>query len=164
MEKRLERCSALAGAARLVMLGATVVGAQAALAGPPELRSEGGLLVLPNVRVEQSAQPVEGRGTGREAGMKAYKDQETGKLRKATQEELQIEAQTAPRSNNPAGAKVTVAPNGRKSGLLDDSFMSYSVVRKGEHGKLETMCVTGETEAHKALQGAPVAKEDRHAR
>ena len=52
MEKRLERCSALAGAARMVMLGATIAGSQAALAGPPELRSEGGQLVLPNVRVE----------------------------------------------------------------------------------------------------------------
>lgn len=163
MEKRLERCSALAGAARMVMLGAAVVGAQAALAGPPELRSEGGQLVLPNVRVEQSAQPVDGRGTARDVGMKAYRDPDTGKLRKATQEELQIEAQAAPRSNNAAGARVTVAPNGRKSALLDDSFMSYSVVRKGDQGKLDMLCVTGEGEAHKALKGAPVAKEGRHA-
>jgi hypothetical protein len=163
MDKLLQRCSALTGAARMVMLGAAVAGAQAALAGPPELRSEGGQLVLPNVRVEQSAQPVDGRGTGRDVGMKAYKDAETGKLRKATQEELQIEAQAAPPSNNAAGARVTTAPNGRKSALLDESFMSYAVVRKGEQGKLDMLCVTGEGEAQRALKGAPVAKEDRHA-
>ena len=44
-----------------------------------------------------------------------------------------------------------------------DSFMSYSVVRKGDQGKLDMLCVTGEGEAHKALKGAPVAKEGRHA-
>jgi hypothetical protein len=163
MKKRLERCSALAAAARMVILGATLAGAQAALAGPPELRSEGGLLVLPNVRIEQSAQPVDGHGTGREAAQKAYKDPATGKLRKPTQEELQIEAQTAPRSNNAAGARVTTSPSGRKSALLDESFMSYSVVRKDEHGKLDTLCVTGENAAHKALNEVPVAKEARHA-
>jgi hypothetical protein len=163
MEKRLERHSALAGAARMVMLGAAVAGAQAALAAPPELRSEGGQLVLPNVRVEQSAQPVDGRGTTGEAGMKAYKDPDTGKLRKPTQEELQIEAQTTPPSNNAAGARVTTAPNGRKSAQLDESFMSYAVVRKDKRGKLDMLCVTGESAAHKALKGAPVAKEDRHA-
>jgi hypothetical protein len=147
----------------MVMLGATIAGAQAALAGPPELRSEGGQLVLPNVRVEQAAQPADGRGSARDVGLKAHRDPETGKLRKATQEELQIEAQAAPPSNNAAGAKVTVAPNGRKSAVLDDSFMSYSVVRKGEQGKLDMLCVTGEGEAHKALKGASVAKEGRHA-
>jgi hypothetical protein len=163
MEKRLERCSALAGAVRMVMLGATVAGAQAAVAGPPELRSEGGLLVLPNVRVERSSQPVDGRGSAREVGMKAYKDPDTGKLRKATQEELQIEAQTTPPSNNAAAATITTSANGRKSALLDESFMSYAVVRKGEDGKLDMVCVTGEGDAQKALK-APVAKEDRHAR
>jgi hypothetical protein len=163
MKKRMERCSALAGAARIVMLGAAVAGAQAALASPPELRSEEGQLVLPNVRVEQSARPVDGQGTGREVGMKAYKDPDTGKLRKATREELQIEAQTAPPSNNAAGATVKTAPNGRKSARLDESFMSYAVVRKGAQGKLDMLCVTGESEAHKALTSSPVAKEHRHA-
>jgi hypothetical protein len=147
----------------MVMLGATVAGAQAAVAGPPELRSEGGLLVLPNVRVEQSSQPVDGRGSAREVGMKAYKDPDTGNLRKATQEELQIEAQAAPRANNAAGATVTTSANGRKSASLDESFMSYAVVRKGEDGKLDMVCVTGEGDAQKALK-APAAKEDRHAR
>lgn len=163
MKKLMERCSALGGAARMALLGAAWAGAQAALAAPPEMRSEGGLLVLPNVRVEQSAQPADGSASGREAGMKAYKDAETGKLRKPTQEELQIEAQAAPPSNKAAGATVRTAPNGRKSAQLDESFMSYAVVRKDEQGKVETMCITGEGEAHKALTSTVVRKERRHA-
>jgi hypothetical protein len=163
MTTRLQWCAALCGAGRVVMLGTALSCAQAALAAPPELRSEGGLLVLPNVRVEQSAQPVDGRASGRDVGMKAYKDAETGKLRKATQEELQIEAQATLPANNAAAAQVTVAPDGRKSALLDESFMSYAVVRKGDQGKLDMVCVTGEGEAQRALKGAPVAKESRHA-
>jgi hypothetical protein len=148
----------------MALLSATLAGAQAALAGPPELRSEGGLLVLPNVRVVQSAQPVDGRGTGRDVGMKAYRDPDTGKLRNATPEELQIEAQTATPSNNAAGARITTAVNGRKSAQLDESFMSYAVVRRGEQGELDMLCVTGEGEARKALKSAPAAKENRDAR
>jgi hypothetical protein len=71
------------------------------------------LLMEPAINADLT-QSVDGRGTGRDVGMKAYKDQETGKLRKATQEELQIEAQAAPPSNQAAGARVTTAANGRK--------------------------------------------------
>ncbi|HEU5293941.1 MAG TPA: hypothetical protein VFU71_04050 [Burkholderiaceae bacterium] len=144
-------------------LSAWVLCAQAG-AAPPQLPSEGGLLVLPNVRVENSSQPIAGQRTRGQAGLKAYKDHETGKLRKATPEEQQEEAQSAPRANNPAGATIVVSPGGRKSATLDESFMSYSVVRKGADGKLDTMCVTGEAQARKALSGVLPAKEHGHAR
>ena len=144
-------------------LSAWVLCAHAA-AAPPQLSSEGGLLLLPNVRVEASSQPIAGQGTRGQAGMKAYKDHETGKLRKATPEEQQEEAQSAPRANDPAGASVVVSPGGRKSATLDESFMSYTVVRKGAGGRLDTMCVTGETQAQQALKGALSAKEHGHAR
>jgi hypothetical protein len=42
--------------------------------------------------------------------------------------------------------------------------MSYAVVRKGVDGRLESMCVTGETRAEQALKGALSAKEHDHAR
>ena len=162
MTRRHQRRTGLAGAARVIVLGAAAACAQATLAAPPDLGSEGGLLVLPNVRVEKSTQPVDGRASPREAGMKAYKDKDTGQLRKATSEELQEEAQTTPPANNAAAASVTVSPDGRKSAALDESFMSYAVVRKGADGKLDSVCVTGEAQAQRALKGAPVAKEDRH--
>jgi hypothetical protein len=159
----MQQRTALSRAARMALMGAAAACVQASLAAPPELRSEGGLLVLPNVRVEKSGQPVDGRAVSREAGMKAYKDRETGQLRKATNEELLDEALSTPPANNAAGATVTVSAGGRKSAILDESFMSYAVVRKGTDGKLDSVCVTGEAQADRALKGAPVAKEDRHA-
>ena len=160
---RQKQRAALNSVVRLVLLGAAAACAQAASADPAALRSEGGLLVLPNVRVEKSSQPVDGRAGARDAGMKAYKDHETGQLRKANPEELQDEAQAAPAANNAAGAQVTVSPEGRKSAALDESFMSYAVVRKGDSGKLDTFCVTGEAQAARVLKGAAMPKEDRHA-
>lgn len=149
---------------RLAALQALIVAAPMASAAAPELRSEGGLLVLPNVKVEMAQQPVDGKPMlGRQNGVKAYKEHDTGKLRKITPEEQQEEAQSAPLDNNAAAARVTTSASGGKSALLDESFMSYAVVRKGADGKLDTQCVTGETQARAALKGQAVAKEHRHA-
>lgn len=149
---------------RLAALHTLIVVAPMASAAAPELRSEGGLLVLPNVKVEMAQQPVDGKPMlGRQNAMKAYKEQDTGKLRKITPEEQQDEAQSTPLDNNAAAATVTTAAGGRKSALLDESFMSYAVVRRGEDGKLDTQCVTGEAQAKTALKGKVVAKERRHA-
>ncbi len=138
--------------------------AQAAVAAPPDLPSAGGLLVLANVRVEKAARPVDSASRGaREAGMKAYKDQETGALRKQTAEEMIDEAAVAAPANNAAAARVTLSADGRKSAALDESFMSYSIVRKGADGHLDAQCVTGEKQALLALKGKPVAKGHNHA-
>lgn len=143
---------------------AIAAGTQAALAAPPELTSQGGLLVLPNVRVEMATQPVDAKvGSSRELGMRAYKDRETGALRKQTPEEMIQEAAAEPRTNNAAGARVTVSSTGRKSAVLDESFMSYAVVRKADDGSIDMQCVTGESQAQAALKGKVVAKEHRHA-
>lgn len=156
----------VAGTARFVLLAAAVAAVQAAGAAPPQLRSENGLLMLPNVRVENAAAPVEGQGTRSSAGVRAYKDRETGQLRKATPEEQQAEAEAPVVANNPAGARISVMANGRKSAALDESFMSYSVARRSADGTLDTQCVTGETAAQHALHAHPRAnaKEHGHAR
>src|SRR5215470_1079661 len=59
----------------------------------PQLVHKDGLLVFPNVRIEQSAVPVDSTGANEpgSAGLRAYRDQ-TGKLRNATSNELAIEA------------------------------------------------------------------------
>lgn len=151
---------ALAGAALLTL----VSGVQTAHAAAPELTSVGGLLVLPNVRVETSARPLAATpASSRDAGMKAYKDHETGALRKQNPEEAIEENTTPVGANDAAGASVTIGANGRKSAVLDESFMSYSVARKGRDGRLDVQCVTGEAQATVALKGRPVAKEQRHA-
>lgn len=154
----------VAGAARFVLLGWAVAACQAATAAPPQLRAEDGLLVLPNVRVENAAAPVEGRGTVASAGVRAYKDRDTGRLRKATPEEQQAEAEAPAAANNPAGVTVRTMANGRKTAALDESFMSYSVVRRAADGSLDTQCVTGETAAQHALHARAHAKEHGHAR
>lgn len=156
----------VSGTARFVLLAAALAAVQTAGAAPPQLRSDNGLLLLPNVRVENAAAPVEGRGTRSSAGVRAYKDRETGQLRKATPEEQQAEAQAPAPSNDPAGVRISVMPNGRKSAALDETFMSYSVVRRAADGTLDAQCVSGESAAQHALHAHPRAnaKEHGHAR
>lgn len=146
-------------------VAAAAASAQVALAAPPVLESKGGLLVLPNVKVETAAQPVDGQAPAARgaASVKAYKDHQTGQLRKATPEEQQQEAQSAPPSNDAAGARIVARGGARKSAALDDSFLSHSVVRRGADGRLELECVSGETAAQHALHAQPAAKEARHA-
>ncbi len=159
--------AAFSRAARLALMqGVLVAGAQAAFAAAPQLPSEDGLLILPNVRVERSAQPVD---TARpvstsNAGMRAFRDPETGKLRKPTAEDLLADAQVTPAlNNNAAAARFTARGNARATALLDESFMSYAVVGRGADGALDMQCVVGEERARKALATGTNGKERRHA-
>jgi hypothetical protein len=142
--------------ARYALAASFVAGAIApALAEPPKLVLKNGLLVLPNVRVEAAAVPVKtGRGTRADAGQRAYRDEQTGRLRNATQEELNIEAAQTPRANNPAGASVILQSDGRVSALLDDSFLSNAVVHKTADGRLVMQCLPGDSQASGWLQQA----------
>jgi hypothetical protein len=148
-----------------LMQGAFVAGAQAALAASPQLPSEGGLLVLPNVKVENAAKPVDGTVSKAAAtsGMKAYRDAETGKLRRPTPDDLLAEAAAAPAPAAAPSARITTSANGRRSAQLDESFMSYAVVNRNASGKLDMQCVTGEEQAQKALAGDVAGKEQGHA-
>jgi hypothetical protein len=127
-----------------------------ALAQPPELAQKDGLLVLPNVRIETSAVPVAttGRATAGDAGMRAYRDADTGRLRHAAPEELLIEAAEASRANNPLGAQVMYMPDGRIRALLDESFLSNSVVHRRADGRLVMQCLPGDSQADGWLQQA----------
>jgi hypothetical protein len=158
--------AALSRAARLALMqGVLIAGAQIAFAAPPQLPSEGGLLVLPNVKVENAAKPIDGpQGkTAATSGMKAYRDAETGKLRRPTADDLLAEAAAAPARVAAPSARITTSANGRRSAQLDESFMSYAVVNRDASGKLDMQCVTGEEQAQKALAGAVARKEQSHA-
>jgi len=126
------------------------------LTQPPELIHKSGLLVLPNVRVEAAAVPVTttGRGTRGDAGVRAYRDEQTGRLRNANQEELTIEAAQTPRANDPAGATVMFLPDGRVRALLDESFLSNAVVHRTADGRLVMECLPGDSQANGWLQQA----------
>jgi hypothetical protein len=140
-------------AASFGVLGGAIV---PALAQPPELVHKDGLLVLPNVRVEAAAVPVTttGRGTRADAGVRAYRDQQTGQLRNATPEELIIEAAQAPHANDPAAATVIFLPDGRVRALLDESFLSNAVVHRTADGRLVMQCLPGDSQASGWLQQA----------
>jgi hypothetical protein len=94
--------------------------------------------------------------------MKAYRDPDTGKLRRPTADDLLAEAAAAPAPTVP-NVRVTTTADGRRSAQLDESFMSYSVVRRDASGKLDEQCVTGEQQALKALAGRFDKKEHDHA-
>ncbi|HEY9066248.1 MAG TPA: hypothetical protein VIO33_14785 [Burkholderiaceae bacterium] len=169
MKKRHKR-AALVRCVHLVVLhvAMAVAGAQVALAAPPQLPSEGGLLVLPNVRVENAAKPVDAlsgktSSAAGTSGMKAYRDPETGKLRRPTADDLLDEASAAQPSAAPS-VRVTTSADGRRSAQSDESFMSYAVVTRDAGGRLDMQCVTGEQQARKALtRNAGKAKERDHA-
>lgn len=162
-----QRTAALLRRARCAALGALAGAAGLAMAAPPQLKSEGGLLVLPNTKVEMAAAPVDG-AAGKpvgSAGMRAYRDGETGKLRRPTADDLAAERAEAAAAPTPAEPNVRIAThaNGRRSAELDDSFLSYALVKRDAKGKLVEQCVTGDEQARKALNGSVDPKEHDHA-
>ena len=131
----------------------------------PQLVHKDGLLVFPNVRIEQSAVPVDSTGANEpgSAGMRAYRDQ-TGKLRNATPEELTIEAQQTPPSNRASDARVSFTANGMRA-VLGDSFMSNAVVQRDADGRLRMYCVPGDAKDAAFLDKAlATGKDVRHDR
>ena len=129
----------------------------------PQLVHKDGLLVFPNVRIEQSAVPVDSTGANEpgSAGMRAYRDQ-AGKLRNATPEELTIEAQQTPPSNRASDARVSFTANGMRA-VLGDSFMSNAVVQRDADGRLRMYCVPGDAKDAAFLDTAlSTGKDVRH--
>jgi hypothetical protein len=159
--------TALVRCAQFAVLGGLTSAAGVALAAPPQLASEGGLLVLPNVKVEKSAVPVDTAADKRvgASGMKAYRDADTGQLRRPTADDLAAELAAAAAAPAPAApsVRITTSANGRRSAQLDESFLSFMVVKRDANGKLDEQCVTGEQQALKALDGQAKHKEHDHA-
>lgn len=127
--------------------------------------SQTGLLSLPNVTI-QSASPEQLRAKGTaaatSAGLRAFKDKDTGRIRPATPEELEAIA-----AETPAVAEPPVTFYRNSSGAmvveLGESAMSYSVVRKDADGRVDLQCVTGPEAAAKAMSAKATAKEHNHA-
>lgn len=97
--------------------------------------------------------------------MVVVRDKETGRLRKATPEE--VEKLHASGRNAPV-ARVPVEPYevrsrapGSRAMAMGDAGMSYSVVRRNAKGGLDEACVTGDEAAAKFMAGA-AKKEKAH--
>ena len=161
------KMSAAHRAAGLIALPA-LLACGAVLAGDTLMRSgQPGLLSLPNVTI-QNATPEQARAAARQdgtagAGLRAFKDRDTGRLRPATPEELEAVAAEAP-----AVAEQPVAVYRHSSGALmaevGESAMTYSVARKSGDGRLDMQCVTGPEAARKSLGAKVAPKEADHAR
>jgi hypothetical protein len=155
------------GMALSTFLGAVALlaGAQAASA-ETVAHPEAGVLRLPNVRIEV-ASPSQIAAASRagtnpsQAGLRAYKDPETGELRDQTPEEMMEAGGTAKAGAARAAKSAFASPQGGIIIPLDDSFMSNSVVSKDAAGKIHMQCVTGDDAAHAALDGK-AGKAQRH--
>ena len=109
-------------------------------------------------------------------GMTVTKDPQTGQLRAPTAEEMEaLKAKEA--STSSARQSLRAAPlteryhaNGAVSVMLDESFMSYSVVTRNADGSLREDCVVGADAANAIVSGktkktakAPVLSSKEHA-
>ena len=135
--------------------------------------SKDGLLIYPNVRVE-NATPADAKvAKTPTSGMHAYIDPTTGKLRAQTVEEAQAAA-TAPKAKlqtkglkrqattlsadsatTDDGLEVIYGPDNAVGVKLNEEFLSYQVVHKTDNG-LQVQEVTGLKAANKAAKAAPV--------
>lgn len=125
-----------------------------------------GLLRLPNVTFApatpqqmQQAARIDGRGT---QGMRAYIDPESNELRGQSPEERFMTPEVSVgKSRAKAGLVMRPSATGGVLMEVDESVMSYSLVKRNASGKVEMQCVTGEQAARAALL-RPFTKEDGH--
>ena len=130
--------------------------------------SQPGLLVFPNVKI-QAASPEQVRASDKasaaSAGIRAFKDKDTGRLRPATPEELEAIAAETPAAAQQPDTQGTFVQLSSGAIMMDlgESAMSYSVVRKGADGRVDMQCVTGAEAASKAMSAKLAPKEHNHA-
>jgi hypothetical protein len=149
-------------------------GAQFACAASAAEPAQTGLLKLPNVRIE-NASPAQVNAAAKaskgnaQAGVRAFKDKDSGNLRDQTPEEMVEDGITSAQQSMakaaaaPAAA-ITSSTTGRAVVLVDESFMSNTVAVKDASGKLTMECVTGKDAATKSIAGAKSVKEHSHDR
>lgn len=144
-------------------LGCAMVAAACALpaAAQQAPTSANGLMSFPNVRIVQGT-PVAAPAAAPGAGLRAYIDPETGALSEPSAVEvaaLQAMLPAPSRRPAPKALRVFRLAGGRGEGVeLDDSFMSYTVVRNVGDGVLVEACVVGEDLAERLIRlGGPVA-------
>ena len=97
--------------------------------------------------------------------MVVVRDKETGRLRRATPEEvekLHASGRNAPAARTPVEPyEVRSRIPGSRAMAMGDAGMSYSVVRRNAKGGLDEACVTGDEAAAKFMAGA-AKKEKAH--
>lgn len=137
-----------------------------ALAAQPSATPVNGLMQFEHVRVVNA--PIAAMTTQEpQAGMRAFIDADTGKLRGPTSEEMQAAAAepaaTQSRRLRAAPLSSTMTPEGGGVGMmLDESFMQYSVVVRQADGSFGEVCVTGADKADEVVTNRPAIKTAQH--
>ncbi len=81
------------------------------------------------------------------AGVRAFIDPVTGKLRPATPEERRKLASTVSRDRSERAYEVVIRPDGTRIVTLDEAFMMSVVARKNPDGTVSYRCRTERTPA-----------------
>ena len=149
--------------------------AHGALAGDTatEASSNSGPMSFPNVVLENAPQATNESTVSGAAGMRAYIDEKTGKLREQRPEDMQREGRVPSRTPSAAkrymqsdaltdGAEVemTYGPGNTVGIRLGSSTMAYQVAQRDSDGELKIQCLTGEQAANQALQQAPASEAE----
>jgi hypothetical protein len=123
-----------------------------------------GAMSFPNARMVQGS-PAASAPAAEPAtatGLRAFRDPETNALAEPTASEaaaLQSQLPQASRKPSRKALRVFRLAGGRGEGVeLDESFMSNTVVRKADDGRLAEACVVGDELAERLIRmGGPVA-------
>ena len=150
----------------LAVASLAVLAPVAAFAAQPAGTPVNDLMQFEHVRVVNA--PIAATTTqAPQAGMRAFIDAETGKLRGPTSEEMQAAsaepAATQSRRLRAAPLSATMTPEGGGVGMaLDESFMQYSVVVRQADGSFGEVCVTGADKADEVVKNRPAIKAAQH--
>lgn len=113
---------------------------------------------FPNVVISQAEVPAVESSAAASAGMRAFKDKETGRLRNPTAQEMSEmanDAAAAAPAAAPEAVSVRTLRNGMTAATLDESFMSYSVATKSSTGHVHTDCAADAHEAAATIHAVP---------
>ncbi len=150
----------------LVVASLAVFGPASVFAAQPATAPVDGLMQFEHVRVVNA--PIAATATqAPQAGMRAYIDAETGKLRGPTGEEMQAASaeQPAAQSRRLRAAPLSAVITSEAGGVgmaLDESFMQYAVVVRQADGSFGEVCVTGSDKADDVVKNRPVSKAAQH--
>jgi hypothetical protein len=108
---------------------------------------------------QKSASPANTEGAARAPGQQAANDDQTGKLRQPTSEDLQELAEALQKfANRPIeNLKATYHANGAISVELTEEFMEVSVIQLNPDGTTSVYCVTGMKAATKMVEANAAA-------
>ena len=150
---------ACCGLAALSIGGSAVAAEATNSSSPPS-----GLMQFSNVTIRNATAPTKtlDSSVNGAALARAYKDQDTGRLRGPTPAELLAESLLEPAATEPEASAILPSSSGGMVAELGDSGLVYMVARKTDTGSVSADCVTDARTEAEALAASAAQKEDSH--